>query len=49
LYPAGDGSGNAYYQGDAIVTSITRSASFDGAVEYSIAFDGTGDLVYQSN
>jgi hypothetical protein len=46
LYPAGVGSDNAYYSGDAIVTSIARSASFDGAVEYSISFDGTGDLVY---
>lgn len=43
VYPAGSGS---YYKGDAIVTSISRSASFDGAVEYSIAFEGTGDLTY---
>ena len=49
LYPAGESTGNAYYSGDAIVTSITRSASFDGAVEYSISFDGTGDLAYNSN
>ena len=46
LYPAGLGANSAYYSGDAIVTSISRSASFDGAVEYSIAFDGTGDLTY---
>ena len=39
---------NAYYAGDAIVTSIARSASFDGAVEYSISFDGTGDLTYNA-
>jgi len=44
VYPAGTGA--SYYSGDAIVTSISRSASFDGAVEYSIAFEGTGDLTY---
>jgi hypothetical protein len=44
LYPAGTGS--SYYSGSAIVTSISRSASFDGAVEYSIAFEGTGDMTY---
>ena len=48
LYPAGTATGNAYYSGDAIVTSISRSASFDGAVEYSISFDGTGDLSYNA-
>tara|TARA_R100000734_G_scaffold18819_2_gene16676 strand:+ start:11 stop:475 length:465 start_codon:yes stop_codon:yes gene_type:complete len=48
LYPAGTGANSAYYAGDAIVTSIARSASFDGAVEYSISFDGTGDLSYSA-
>lgn len=46
VYPAG--AGGSYYSGDAIVTSISRSASFDGAVEYSIAFEGTGDLAYSA-
>lgn len=45
LYPAG--TTGAYYAGSAIVTSISRSASFDGAVEMSIAFEGTGDLTYE--
>lgn len=44
LYPAG--TGGAYYTGSAIVTSISRSASFDGAVEMSVSFEGTGDLAY---
>lgn len=44
LYPAG--TGGSYYSGSAILTSVSRSASFDGAVEYSIAFDGTGDLTF---
>ena len=46
LYPAG--ATGAYYTGSAIVTSISRSASFDGAVEMSIAFEGTGDLQYDA-
>lgn len=46
LYPRGTGSDNANYNGSAIITSISRSASFDGAVEYSLAFDGTGPLAY---
>tara|TARA_X000001382_G_scaffold124942_1_gene109957 strand:+ start:4396 stop:4860 length:465 start_codon:yes stop_codon:yes gene_type:complete len=48
LYPAGEaGASNvAYYNGSAIVTSVSRTASFDGAVEYSLAFDGTGALSF---
>jgi predicted secreted protein len=46
FYPAGTTDGT-YYSGSAIVTSISRSASFDGAVEMSIAFEGTGDLAYE--
>lgn len=46
LYPEGAGAAAMYYTGTAIVTSISRSASFDGAVEFSIAFDGTGPLGY---
>lgn len=46
LYPAG--TSGIYYSGSAIVTSISRTASFDGAVEYSISFDGQGDLTYNN-
>jgi hypothetical protein len=46
LYPEGTGSTALYYAGSAIVASVTRSSSFDGAVEYSIAFEGTGNLAY---
>lgn len=46
LYPAGEAASHQYYFGTAIVTSVSRSASFDGAVEYSLAFDGTGGLSY---
>ena len=51
LYPAGETTGatnEIYYAGTAIVTSVTRSASFDGAVEFSLAFEGTGDLSYKA-
>lgn len=44
LYPEGSATGDTYYQGDAIVTSIERTASFDGMVEATFAFTGTGTL-----
>jgi predicted secreted protein len=44
LYPEGDVTGDTYYTGSAIVTSVSRSASFDGMVEASISFQGTGAL-----
>mgnify|MGYP001196784718 FL=1 len=46
LHPSGIGTGNSIYEGSAIVTSISRSQSFDGVTEYSITFEGTGDLGY---
>ena len=47
VYPNGvTVAGNAIYKGSAIVTSISRSQSFDGVTEYSITFEGTGDLTY---
>jgi predicted secreted protein len=44
VYPEGDTSGDTYYSGSAIVTGVTRSASFDGLVEASISVQGTGAL-----
>lgn len=44
VYPEGDQSGDTYYSGSVIVTGITRTASFDGLVEASITFQGTGAL-----
>lgn len=35
-----------YYQGNAIVTGKTVSASFDGMVESTITLQGTGTLSY---
>lgn len=41
-----EGSAGTYtvYHGDVIVTGVSRSASFDGMVESSITFTGTGPL-----
>ncbi len=44
FYPEGDASGDTYYSGSAIVTGVTRSASFDGLIEASISVQGTGAL-----
>ena len=44
LYPEGDTAGDIYYGGSAIVTKFDISASFDGIVEGSIAFEGNGAL-----
>lgn len=47
VYPGGLAVANlAVYKGSAIVTSISRSQSFDGVTEYSMTFEGTGDLSY---
>ena len=44
VYPEGDASADTYYAGSAIVTSVTKNASFDGLVEASISVQGTGAL-----
>lgn len=44
VYPETDSAGSVYYTGSAIVTSVSRSASFDGMVEASVSFQGTGAL-----
>jgi predicted secreted protein len=44
VYPEGDASSDVYYAGSAIVTGVTRTASFDGVVEASITLQGTGAL-----
>ena len=44
LYPEGAASSDIYYSGGAIVTKFDVSASFDGIVEGSIAFEGNGAL-----
>ena len=44
FYPEGTASSAKYYSGTAIVTGVSRSASFDGLVEASISIQGTGAL-----
>lgn len=44
LYPEGASTGDIYYSGSVIVTSIERTASFDGMVEATFSFQGTGTL-----
>ena len=44
VYPEGDTTGDVYYTGTAIVTGVSRTASFDGLVEMSISVQGTGAL-----
>ena len=40
----GTSSGDKFYEGSAIVTGKSVSASFDGLVESEISFTGTGAL-----
>lgn len=44
FYPEGTASSSKYYSGTAIVTGVSRSASFDGLVESSISIQGSGVL-----
>ena len=44
VYPEGADSGDTYYQGTGIVTSVEKSASFDGMVEATISLTGTGGI-----
>lgn len=44
LYPSGATTGKKQWQGDAIVTSISKNVSVDGLVEASISVVGNGHL-----
>ena len=44
VYPVGDASGDTHYTGSAIVTGVSRSASFDGLIEASVSLQGNGSL-----
>lgn len=48
LYPEGNSTGATYWSGQAIVTSISYSGSFDGIVEATFSFTGTGALATQT-
>lgn len=44
IYPEGSSSGDTYYTGSVIITEKSITASFDGMVEASFSFQGTGAL-----
>lgn len=44
VYPEGSSSGDKYYSGSVIITERSVTASFDGMVEASFSFQGTGAL-----
>jgi predicted secreted protein len=44
FYPEGATSGDTYYSGTALITSVERSAELDGMVEASISLQGVGGL-----
>jgi hypothetical protein len=44
IYPEGSGSGDTYYTGTVLITEKSITASFDGMVEASFSFQGTGAL-----
>ena len=44
LYPAGVNDNVTYFSGRAIVTGVSKTASFDGLVEVSFTVQGTGEL-----
>ena len=48
LYPEGDSDDKTYFSGTAIVTGISRQGTFDGLVESSFTFQGTGELKQMS-
>lgn len=48
VYPEGATTGDKYYTGSAIVTGVTINSSFDGLVESSISFQGTGALSFST-
>jgi len=51
FYPKGDTAGTTdqIFGGLAIITGYTISASYDGLIEASISFQGSGPLFYQTN
>lgn len=50
VYPEGDvGLTDKIMSGDIIVTGYTINGSFDGMIEASISFQGTGALTYATN
>lgn len=50
FYPQGEvGSSDQIIGGAVIITGMTVTASYDGLIEASISFQGSGPLFYQTN
>jgi hypothetical protein len=48
LYPSGNTSGKKYWQGDAIVTGVSKNVSVDGLVEASLSVVGDGHITEET-
>jgi predicted secreted protein len=48
IYPESDAAGKAVFGGKALLTSISRSASYDGVIECSATFEGRAALIVDS-
>ena len=44
FYPEGETTGDTIYTGAVIVTGVSKSSSFDGLVDVSFTFQGSGTL-----
>jgi predicted secreted protein len=50
IYPESDaGATAAIFGGKALITGLSRTASYDGLVECSVAFQGKGELTQDDN
>ena len=50
VYPEGDvGASDKIMSGDVVITGYTVNGTFDGMIEASISFQGTGALTYATN
>lgn len=44
VYPEGEAVSDVTYTGNAIITAVNKTASYDGLVEMEVTFSGTGAL-----
>jgi predicted secreted protein len=44
VYPEGADTGDTTYTGNAIITAVNKTSSYDGLVEMEVTFSGTGAL-----
>jgi predicted secreted protein len=48
FYPEGFDTGDTVWTGSAIVTAANKQASYDGLVDMSVTFQGTGGITYST-